>query len=269
MSQKTIVVATWNVNSLRARAQHVEKFLKEECVDILLLQETKVTDEDFPKELFEDLGYNIATQGQKSYNGVAIFSKFPLEDVQKTLPFLEEDLGARYISCFTGNLYVTSLYVPNGESVGHAKFEQKRIFYQALSTHLKQSLKDDKTPLLWGGDFNIAPNHADVYDTKLWCDRILCSREERTWFRGLLAEGLYDPLDEATHPTDKNPYTWWDYRTRGFDTGKGLRIDHMLLNPVAADLLEKAWVASHVRGWERPSDHAPVLVRLKCTRELT
>lgn len=260
-ASSTLSVVTWNVNSLRARLENVLRFLKKKMPDIVLLQETKVQDEAFPSDPLEDLGYNIVMFGQKSYNGVAILSRTPLEEIKKGLPTLGEGQDARYLEAFTGGLRVASIYVPNGEAVGHTKFHNKERFFTALKDHLATSLRQEE-PLIWGGDYNVAPTDTDVYDPKVWRERILCSTPERTWLRSLLTQGLVDPLDQAAEAGQCNPFTWWDYRTRGFDHDRGLRIDHLLLSPWTANRLQKAWVEKNVRGWDKPSDHAPVMLSL-------
>lgn len=257
-------ITTFNVNSLRARMPHVIQFLQEEDVDVLLLQETKVEDAAFPAEPLEDLGYNVVFHGQKSYNGVAIVSKHPLEEVTRGLTHADDNApilkDARYIEAFAGGVWVASVYVPNGEAVGHAKYQAKEIFFKALANHLKPHLERQDAFVL-GGDFNVAPTDHDVYDPKKWSNRILCSDKEREWYRSVLFLGLEDPLDTATGDAT-NAFTWWDYRTRGFDQDNGLRIDHLLLSPQAADLFVKGHVSRNIRALERPSDHAPVTVTL-------
>lgn len=265
-------IATFNVNSIRARIEHVLSFVKENDIDVLLLQETKVEDQAFPLDPLEDAGYNVACFGQKSYNGVAILSRFPLEEVRRgfvsqhtahhpSLPNTTSNpifQDARYIEAFTGGLFVASVYVPNGEEVGHAKYNAKLLFLDALTLHIKQRMRI-YDHLVLGGDFNVAPTPYDVYDPKLWNDtRILCSTKERQAYRKLLFSGLYDPLAKVTTNAGHNAFTWWDYRSKGFDSNNGLRIDHLLLSPNAAENLQDAGVARDVRAVERPSDHAPV-----------
>ena len=257
------IIATWNVNSIRARLPLAERWLKEAAPDVALLQETKVEDDQFPREVFEDLGYNVCTFGQKSYNGVAILSKNTIEDVVRGLPGWDEGTDeARYIEAFTGGLRVASIYIPNGQDLDHPRFAVKGRFFEALNAHTKRLLKQDEAFIL-GGDFNVAPFEADVYDPKLWSNRILCSDSERHWMRSLINLGLFDPLQKSVTAAETNPFTWWDYRTRGFEHDRGLRIDHLLLSPSAANRLQSARVDRATRGWERPSDHAPALCQLK------
>lgn len=252
------------MNSVRPRLEHLQTVLRDQKIDIALLQETKVEDHAFPAQPLEDMGYNVAIHGQKSYNGVAILSRFPLEDVQKGLPGQPSD-QARFIQAWTGGVLVASIYVPNGDNLNHpVKFPQKRDFFTALDRYLASLSSFDS--LVWGGDYNVAPSCFDVYDSTLWKSRILCSTDERLWFRRLLARGLSDTLDSRPlDPDAKNPFTWWDYRTRGFENGRGLRIDHMLVSPPVLQRTQSIKVYDQTRGWERPSDHAPVILELKPT----
>jgi len=250
-------IATWNVNSIRSRLAVLLDWLREERPDIVLLQETKVEDAHFPREPLEDLGYNLGMWGQKTYNGVAILSRFPLEDLSTSLsPELQE---ARYIEAFTGGFRVASIYVPNGQEVGSPKYAVKEAFFKALQKRAQELLAYDEA-LILGGDYNVAPGDADVWDPQAWRERILCSTPERQWFRSLVYLGLTDALDHVPPDGDaKNPYTWWDYRQQGFARQHGLRIDHLLLSPLAADRLQNVQVGTFWRGVEKTSDHAPLV----------
>lgn len=252
-------LATWNINSIRARLPRFLTWLKTSQPGVVLLQETKVIDESFPREEIEDLGYNIAIHGQKSYNGVALLSKFPFEDIQKGLPGFDDD-QARYIEAVVKNVRVSSIYVPNGMSVGSEKYAYKLDFLDHLYSHVKTLLTYDEV-LCLGGDFNIAPEDQDVYDPQNWHEKILCSSQEREKFRALLYLGLTDGL-RALHPHEKDCYTWWDYRGGSFQNNFGLRIDHFLLSPQGADLLKKATVDRDTRGQDKSSDHAPLVCEL-------
>lgn len=258
-------IATWNVNSVGARLPHLIKWLEEAKPDVVLLQELKCQDAAFPLEPIEDLGYNVATYGQKSYNGVAILSKFPLEDILKGLPGLEDDPQARYIEALIGTTRVASIYVPNGGEIGSDKFAYKQRFYEALSAHGRTLLSQNEA-LVWGGDYNVAPYPADMHDPSLsGSERILCSPTEQSALRRLFQEGFQDAL-RLVHPANSSSgeglFSWWDYRQGSFARHKGFRIDHLLLSPQASDLLHTGGVDAHVRGWERPSDHAPVWIQL-------
>lgn len=251
-------IVTWNVNSVRARLPHVEEFLKIQQPDVLLLQELKCETQVFPYSL-EDLGYNCAVFGQKTYNGVAILSKYPIEDVQMGLPNFE-DVTSRYIEAFTNGVRVASVYVPNGQEVGAAAYDYKLNFFHALYNHAQNLLSFDERVVI-GGDFNVAPTDADVYDPIAWKERILCSTREREAFRKVIYAGFIDAVAQDTK--GPMPYTWWNYRQNGFAKGSGLRIDHLLLSPQAADSLVKTEVHTYMRAKDKASDHAPVEVTLK------
>ncbi|MBA4117617.1 MAG: exodeoxyribonuclease III [Candidatus Puniceispirillum sp.] len=258
-------IATWNVNSVGARLPHLMRWIQEDAPDVALLQEIKCVSEAFPYETIEDMGYNVVAFGQKSYNGVAILSKFPLEDVTRGLPTFEQDTQARYIEAVTNGVRVASIYVPNGSEVGSDKFSYKMAFYGALGDHAAQSLSYGE-PLVWGGDYNVAPYAQDMHDPALSGEpRILCSVEEQRALRTLISQGFCDGLRQvfpATQEAGKGLFSWWDYRAGSFNRNKGFRIDHLLLSPQASDRLEAAGIDAHTRGWERPSDHAPVWITL-------
>jgi exodeoxyribonuclease-3 len=258
-------IATWNVNSVRTRLSHLLIWLKERAPDIVLLQELKAIDAQFPAEMIEDLGYNYAVAGQKSYNGVAILSKYPLEDIQSSLPGNSEDTQARYIEAVTGGVRVISVYVPNGQEVGSDKYAYKLAFLERLKRHFSALLKYEEC-LIAGGDYNIAPTSADVYNEKEFKDRILTSPAERAAFRQLCNLGLIDAV-RALYPEENAEndklFTWWDYRQGSWERNQGFRIDHLLLSPQAADCLLKAEVDTSMRGLPRPSDHAPLWCELK------
>lgn len=251
-----ITFVSWNINSIRVRLPLLLSWLKEKQPDIVLLQETKITDDLFPREEIETLHYNIALYGQKTYNGVAILSKFPIEDVTKGLPGFQDE-QARYIEAVIKGIRIASLYVPNGMAVGSDKYAYKLDFLKHLYTHVQTLLTYDEA-LVLGGDFNIAPTDLDVYDPHAWHEKILCSTLERERFRSLLYLGLTDAL-RALHPHEKDLYTWWDYRQGAWQNNYGLRIDHMLLSPQAADRLQRACVKTKIRGLDKTSDHAPVI----------
>jgi len=254
-----LTLATWNINSIRVRLPLLLSWLKEIGPDIVLLQETKVLDNQFPGEEIEDLGYNIALYGQKTYNGVALLSKFPIEDVTQGIPGFKDD-QARYIEAVIKGMRVASVYVPNGMAVGSDKYAYKLDFLRHLYQHTQTLLTYDEAFVL-GGDFNVAPTDQDVYDPQEWHEQILCSTPEREGFRSLVYLGLTDAL-RALHPQEKELYTWWDYRRGAWQNNFGLRIDHMLLSPQAADHLTDITVDKNVRNAEKSSDHAPVLCHL-------
>lgn len=259
------VIATWNVNSIRTRVAHLKKWVAERNPDIILLQELKCQDETFPHEDVESLGYNIALLGQKSYNGVAILSKSPLEDVVYGLPTFSEDEQARYIEAFVDGIRVASVYVPNGQEVGSEKFAYKMKFLGALKAHGRDLLKDNE-PLVMGGDYNIAPFISDGHNPETFQkDRILCSLQEREALRSLYHEGFIDGF-RLSHPdrlpANQNLFSWWDYRSGSYGNNKGYRIDHLLCSPQAADLLKETGIDHDSRGETKPSDHAPVWIEM-------
>lgn len=252
-------IVTWNINSIRARIPLLLSWLQEKNPDVVLLQETKATDDQFPREEIETLNYNIATYGQKTYNGVAILSKFPIEDITCGIPGFEDD-QARYLEAVIKGARVASVYVPNGMAVGSDKYQYKLEFLNHLKAHVRTLLTYDEAFLL-GGDFNVAPRDEDVYDPQGWHEQILCSTRERESLRALIYMGLTDAL-RALHPQEKDLYTWWDYRGGSWQKNEGMRIDHFLLSPQAVDHLKDAFVDKEVRGLEKASDHAPVVCQL-------
>lgn len=258
-------IASWNINSIRARLENFTTWLRETSPDVVLLQETKCLEEQFPRESIEDLGYNVAVKGQKSYNGVAILSKSPIEDVTTELPGDESDLEARYIEAVVGSTRVASVYVPNGQDLGTEKFFYKLRFFERLYQHLKTLLKYEESFVI-GGDYNVAPTNADVYDADKFQNRLLVSPEERAALRSLVNLGITDAF-RAIHPEDQSDntklFTWWDYRQGSFDKNNGLRIDHLLLSPQASDLLEEVGIDREARAQEKPSDHAPIWCQLR------
>lgn len=252
-------IATWNVNSLRSRIEHVLNFLKNEAPDVVLIQETKVEDAHFPREAIEELGYNLAIHGQKTYNGVAILSRLPLEDVTHGLAG-ETIEQARYIEASISlphnqSLRVASVYVPNGQAVDSDKFTYKLNFLQNLRTHA-ESLLSQQDYLVIGGDYNVAPYPIDVFDPAGLDGSVCYHPAEREQLRALMNQGLYDAF-RCLHPQEKQ-FSWWDYRANQFARNHGLRIDHLLLNARAIDRLVDCAMHRHTREAEKPSDHIPV-----------
>ncbi len=258
-----ISIATWNVNSVKSRLAHLTQWLREDAPDIVLLQELKCMDEAFPAMEIEELGYNIATHGQKTYNGVAILSKFPLEDIQRGLPGNEEDPQARYIEAVASlpgsAIRVVSVYVPNGQTTDSEKYPYKLSFLDKLVAHTK-TLTSYGEILVIGGDYNIAPADNDVHDLAAWHGSVLTHDDVRRQFRRLINSGLFDAF-RLKHPDDDsaNAYSWWDYRAGAFQKDNGLRIDHLLISSQAADKLSDCRVIKKLRALEKASDHAPVL----------
>jgi exodeoxyribonuclease-3 len=255
-------IATWNVNSINARIETVTSWFKEAQPDVACLQELKCVDEAFPREAFESLGYNVAVHGQKSYNGVAIVSKTPIEDVRRGLPGDDGDDHARYLEAVTGGptpVRVASIYLPNGNPVGTDKFAYKLAWLDRLTRHARELLALEE-PLVLAGDYNVIPEEADADDPASWMSDALFQPESRAAFRGLKWLGLTD----AYMAVDGRPnqYTFWDYQAGAWRRNHGIRIDHLLLSAQAADRLRGCEIHRDVRGWDKPSDHVPVEIQL-------
>jgi exodeoxyribonuclease-3 len=256
-------IATFNVNSVKARLQNLTAWLRQSSPDVVLLQEIKTTTEDFPALEIEDLGYNVVAVGQKSYNGVAILSKHPLEVEQRALPGDAEDAQARYVEALIGRVRVASIYLPNGNGQPgedfERKFEYKLRWMRRLQKHARKLLAYEEI-LVLGGDYNLCPTDIDVYDPEGWRDDALVREEARTEYRKLVNLGFTDAF-RAFH-SEPHRYSFWDYQGRAFERDNGLRIDHLLLSPQAADHLVAADIDKGPREQERPSDHTPVWCEL-------
>lgn len=257
-------IVTWNINSIRPRLTHLLAFLDAEKPDIVLLQETKVENDKFPGMEIEERGYNLALNGQKTYNGVAILSKFPLDDVLTALPGDTSDEQARYVEAVASlpdgkAMRIASVYVPNGQSPDSEKFPYKLRFFDRLAAHAK-ALLEYREILVLGGDYNVAPTAEDVFDPKGLEGTTCFHPEERKRFRVLEHLGLYDAW-RSLHPAD-HAYSWWDYRGGGFQHNKGMRIDHLLMSPEALDKTSGCTMLREERGKENPSDHIPVIAEL-------
>lgn len=258
-------IATWNINGIKARHDNLIEWLKQENPDIACLQEIKSVDENFPREEIESLGYNLETHGQKSFNGVALLSKLPFDEVNRGLPLENEnddpDEQARFIegifSIKSGAISVVSLYLPNGNPVDTEKFPYKLQWMKRLEIWARKKLQDEEAFIL-AGDYNVIPMPEDCHDPKAWEGDALYRPESRTAFRRLLNLGLTEAI-RTTNSEDKT-YTFWDYQAGAWPKNNGIRIDHLLMSPEAAKLLEKADIDKHVRDWEKPSDHVPVWV---------
>ncbi len=255
----TLKIASWNVNSLRARLPAVMAWLARVNPDILCVQETKVRDEEFPVQVFLDAGYHVAFAGEPGYNGVALIARRPLSAVEAGLPGFE-DTQKRLIAATCAGVRVMSCYVPNGTAVDSPRYVYKLRWLDALEAHLQQTLARHPR-LVVGGDFNIAPTDQDVYDPGAWEGQVLVSPRERTAFQGLLAAGLVDAF--AHVGGDACGFSWWDYRAMAFVRNRGLRIDHLLVSQALADCARSCAVDRVPRGEPRPSDHAPVWLQLE------
>lgn len=253
-------LATWNVNSLRARGAHVLDWLRASAPAVLALQELKMQTEDFPEEVFADAGWHAAVHGQKTYNGVAFLSRDPLDEVATGLPEHEGDPQARVISGRLGDVRILNLYVPNGESVGAAKYAYKLKWLDGLARHL-ETAHDPREPLALVGDFNVAPEEADVHDPERFRGQVLFSDAERDALRRLVSWGLTD-LFRHLHPQARE-YSWWDYRMGAWPRNQGARIDLILVTAPLRDRAECCWIDRDPRGWDRPSDHTPVVASFR------
>ena len=251
-----VKIATWNVNSIKARLPNVISWLKSFSPDVVLLQEIKCVDAAFPRLEIEDLGYNVAVHGQKTYNGVAILSKSPIEDISPRLPGDNADEQARYLEATTrGKLRVASIYLPNGNPIDGPKFSYKLAWMDRLNIQMKQSLETDEMTV-FGGDYNIILRDDDVYDPRAFADNALMRPDSRARYRAMLHLGLTDAL-RAFNP-DAHLYSFWDYQGGAWQKDNGLLIDHLLLSPQAADCLVASGIDKEPRGREKASDHTPV-----------
>ncbi|RVU21729.1 exodeoxyribonuclease III [Methylobacterium oryzihabitans] len=258
-------ITTWNVNSVKQRLGHLLGFLDEAKPDIVCLQELKCVDDAFPRTEIEEAGYVVATHGQKAFNGVALLARrpLPLQDIRRGLPGDPEDVQARYIEAGIptpgGVLRVASIYLPNGNPVGTPKYDYKLAFLRRLHAHAR-ALRESEEFVVLAGDYNVIPERADAADPDAWIHDALFLPQSRAAFRALLNEGYTDGLRAC----DERPgvYSFWDYQAGCWPRNQGIRIDHLLLSPQAADRLVSASVQKHLRGLDKPSDHVPVTVDL-------
>lgn len=255
-----VKIATWNVNSIKMRIPHLVEWMKDAQPDIVLLQELKVIEEHFPRMPIDELGYNLEMVGQKTYNGVAILSRTPIEVEYSSLPGDPSDEQARYLEAVIGDLRVASLYLPNGNPVGSEKFSYKLGWLDRLICHT-QNLLSYEEPVILGGDFNVCPTDDDVYDPEGFADDALCRSESRARFRTICHLGMTDAI-RAFHP-HQHLYSYWDYQAGRWNRDEGLRIDHLLLSPQAADRTIAAGIDRGPRGMDKPSDHTPVWCQLE------
>ena len=248
-------IVSWNINSLRRRQDRLLAWLAASQPDIVCLQETKCTDEQFPQLELRAAGYHAAFHGQKSYNGVAILAKVEPQDVRPALCDEEEDPQARVIAATIGGVRVFSVYAPNGQAVGSPAYEYKLKWYERLRNCLREH-ENTAGDLAVCGDFNVAPEDADVHDPALWRGAIMCSDGERHVFQGLCAAGLVDTL--RLHRQETGLFTWWDYRMLSFPKNRGLRIDAVLATESLAKRCTSAGIDRELRKGKEPSDHAPI-----------
>jgi exodeoxyribonuclease-3 len=258
---RSLRIATWNINGVKARIDGLVTWLRNTSPDIVCLQEIKCQTEAFPAADVEALGYNVAVHGQKGFNGVALLSKLPLEDVRRGLPGEPDETQSRYVeavvSAGRGVVRIGGLYLPNGNPIGTDKFAYKLAWMAALETHARELLMLEE-PLVLAGDYNVIPEPVDCKDPRSWAEDALYQPESRAAFRRLEAIGLTDAV-RACHPGE-SVYTFWDYQAGAWQKNNGIRIDHLMLSPQAADRLVAAGIDKMTRGWEKPSDHVPAWV---------
>ena len=262
-------IATWNVNSIKQRLDAVTAWLKERGPDVVCLQETKCVDAAFPREEIEALGYNVATHGQKTFNGVAVLSKHRFDEVTPGLPGDDGDDHARFlevvVSAGTRPVRIASIYLPNGNPPGPTdnrsdKYRYKLAWMDRLLHYASDRLRLEE-PLVLAGDYNVIPAPADVSNPAAWVGDALFLPQTRSRFGALVHLGLTEAVRATTDAA--RVYTFWDYQAGAWQKNAGIRIDHLLLSPQAADRLVTAGIDRHVRGWERPSDHVPAWVELQ------
>lgn len=265
-----MIIATWNINGIKARIEVLLAWLAERSPDLVCLQEIKSVDETFPREALEAKGWHVETHGQKGFNGVALISKAPpvAGTLSRGLPGDDMDDHARYIeaqyaipsSASGQSVHVASLYLPNGNPIGTEKFDYKLGWMRRLERHA-QTLLAAEHPFILAGDYNVIPQPEDVKNPAAWVGDALFQPETRASYRRLLNLGLTDVVRASTDRA--GIYSFWDYQAGAWQKNNGIRIDHLLLSPEVASRVRAAGIDSHVRGWEKPSDHVPVLVELK------
>ena len=257
-----LLISTWNVNSVRQRTEHLLRYLKEVEPDVLCLQEIKCQEDTFPRMEVEAAGYNVAVHGQKTFNGVAILSKRPFE-VTRGLPGDDSDEQSRYIEAVIADgdkaVRVASIYLPNGNPPLTEKYSYKLAWMDRLIAHARSLLKLEEA-LVLAGDYNVIPDTRDAHDPAVWAGDALFLPATRERFRELLALGLTDALRATTDAAGL--YTFWDYQAGAWQRNNGIRIDHLLLSPQAADRLKAVAIDKHMRALEKPSDHVPIRVEL-------
>jgi exodeoxyribonuclease-3 len=258
-----MIITTWNINGIKARLETALGYLRQHAPDVVCLQEIKTVDEGFPKSAFEDLGYNVATHGQKGFHGVAILSKHPLDDVTRGLPGDSTDVQSRWIEALVpfggGAVRVVSLDLPNGNPIGTEKFTYKLAWMERMRARA-EALLAQETPLVIAGDFNVIPEPVDAKRPQAWTKDALFQPESRSAWRTLVNLGFTDAT-RACHPS-AGVYTFWDYQAGAFQKDDGIRIDHILLSSQAADLLASSGIHRAARAAEKPSDHVPVWAEL-------
>ena len=249
-------IATWNVNSVKVRLGHLLDYLREAEPDVLLLQEIKCQDDGFPRLEVQAAGYHVETHGQKSYNGVAILSRKTPGNVTRGLPGMEADPQARYMEATFDGIRIATIYLPNGNPAPGDKFDYKLTWMRALLAQIDRLL-DAETPFVLGGDYNLCPTSADVFDPVGFAGDALCLPQSRALYREMIWRGLTDSF-RALNPDLTEAYSYFDYQAGAWEKGHGLRIDHLLLSPQTADRLLDSGIDKQMRAREKPSDHVPV-----------
>ena len=258
----TVKIASFNINGIKARTKALMTWLSEAQPDVALLQEIKSLSENFPSDLFKDLGYNVVVNGQKSFNGVAILSKLPIEDIVTRLPGDNEDVQARWLEAtIVGNqaIRMCNLYLPNGNPTPGPKYDYKLSWMRRLHEKAKE-LIDSEIPAFMAGDYNIIPQAEDAANIGAWEQDALFLPESRAEFRKILNLGFTDAF-RAKHNSSGH-YSFWDYQAGAWDRDDGIRIDHFLLTPQCADLLKNCQIDKDIRSREKPSDHVPIWIEL-------
>lgn len=251
-----MILATWNVNSLNVRLPHVVEWLKANQPDVLAIQETKLTDEKFPRAAFAEIGYQVEFYGEKTYNGVAIISKSPLLNVSRGLTKQGTPQQCRLIEGEIDGVHIMNVYIPNGQEVGSQKYDYKLSWLDHLHEHINSFAKDKPICLL--GDFNIAPHDLDVYDAIETRGTIMVSDVERASLERFRNWGLFDSFRHLNK--EPKQFSWWDYRMAAFRRNQGYRIDHIWVTDPVMGTLKRAWIDKEPRKLERPSDHTPVII---------
>ena len=254
-----MIIASWNVNSIRARVEQVTAWLKAHNPDVVLLQELKGT--EFPADLFKALGYESAAVTQKTYNGVAVLSRHPLQAVSTTLMGDEADSHARFLEVIVKDIRIANIYLPNGNPVGSEKFAYKLAWMDRLGRQLALWLQSD-TPTVVGGDFNVIPEDIDRHKPASWIHDAVFQPEPREWYRAYLKLGYMDTF-RTLHPGQGGQFTFWDYFRQAFEHNRGIRLDHFLLSPQLSSRLESCEIDKGPRAQIKPSDHTPIVLQLR------
>ena len=254
-------IATWNINGINSRLDQVLDWCETNQPDVLCLQETKCVDARFPHRRLRAAGFpHVEFLGEKSYNGVAIISKYPLGDVQKNFPADGEDAPKRLIAATVGGIRIVNTYVPHGTALGTDKFTFKLDWLRRLRNYFDKNYRNEKKVLLCG-DLNVAPHEFDVWKPSLWKDKMHFTKPERDAIQNVKKWGFVDLFRQINE--DAREYSWWDYFHHSFEKDRGLRIDHIWASPPLADLCTDCWIDKEPRGWEHPSDHAPVVAEFR------